>query len=144
MKKREEDHLIGMWKHPMGGWEIKYQQNGKQTSEYRKDKKEAELRAQYWKATLENPPEGSAADGEEVHPVLYWERMLRRIAELAINNPGDRDISATCRALASAATAAMRSAKYLPAPGLTSSPDSAPVQAEIGNLTTEQLKELLG
>lgn len=141
MKKKEEDHFIGMWRHPTGGWEIKYQQNGKKTSEYRRDRKEAELRAQYWKSSLEGAPEEGAS---QEHPVLYWERTLRQVAELALSNPNNRDISATCRAIASAATAAMRSAKYLPAPGVEASPDGAPVSADISNLRTEDLERHAG
>jgi len=141
MKKEDRDHLVGMWKHPVGGWEICYKQEGKKHSEYRKDKKEAELRAAYWKTTLENPPEDG--EGDEEHPVIYWERILRRVAELALKNPTDRDIAATCRSLASAATAALRTAKYIPAPQRTAAPDSAPIQTDINGLTTEQLADLL-
>lgn len=139
MQKKENDHFIGLWRHPVGGWEIKYQLSGKKISEYRKDHNEARLRAEYWKSTLDGPPKDS---GEE-HPVIYWERMLRRIAEVAIANPSDRDVSATCRALASAAQAAIRTAKYLPAPR-QASPDDSPVSGDISNMTTEEMERLLG
>jgi len=141
MLKKENDRFIGMWHHPTGGWEIRYQQNGQQHSEYRHDENEARLRSDYWKATLEDPSQ--AADSSEEHPVLYWERILRRIAELVLSNPSDRDVAATCRALASAAQAAMRTAKYIPAPRMQASPDAAPVSGDVGNLTTEQLQSML-
>jgi hypothetical protein len=142
MKKRDYDRLIGIRRHQEGGWEISYQQNGKKHSEYRRDEKEARLRAQYWKATLENPQEPQGSDSE--HPVHYWERILRKVAELALSNPSDKDIAATCRSIASAATAAMRSAKYIPAPGIETSPDGAPVPSDISTLRTEDLEKLVG
>ena len=138
MQKKDHDHFIGLWRHPKGGWEIRYQLNGKKQSEYRKDKHEAELRAEYWKATLSGPPQES----EEEHPVYYWERILRRVAELALANPNNKEIAATCRSLASAAQAAMRTAKYIPAPREVA-PDSAPITGDISNMSTEEMKKLV-
>lgn len=138
MKKKDHDHFIGKWKHP-AGFEIKYQLGGKKHSEYRKDEKEAELRADYWRKTLD----GDTDPGKDEHPVFYWERVLRRVAELALKNPTDRDISATCRALASAATAGLRTAKYLPAPGTTPSEDDDNVTGDVANMTTEEMEKLL-
>ena len=141
MQKRENDRLLGVWKHSVGGWEIKYQQGGKKFSEYRKDETEARLRGDYWKATLESPQE---QDDSYEHPVIYWERKLRQITELMLAEPHNKELSATCRAMASAATAAMRTAKYIPAPRQVASPDSAPITGDVTNLTTEQMEELLG
>ena len=140
MRRRPENHLVGIWRHPVGGWEISYKKDGKKHSEYRKDETEARLRADYWKAQLENPPEDSQ---EAEHPVHYWERQLRKIAEMALANPGDKDIANTCKAVATAATAALRTAKYISAPVGIASPDGAPVSGEIENFTTEQLKSLV-
>lgn len=142
MRKRDEDHLIGIWRHKIGGWEIKYKKDGKEHSEYRKDRKEAELRGQYWKAALESPPDVS--DLSEEHPVHYWEKTLRRVTELALKHPKDKSIAATCRSIAAAATAALRSCKYIPAPGCEASPDGAPLASEIQNLSTEDLERLAG
>lgn len=142
MRKREDDHLVGVWKHPTGGWEIKYQKGGKKFSEYRKDRREADLRAAYWRSTLANPPQ--AEEGEYEHPVIYWERLLRRAAEMALNNPGNKEIAETCRSLASAANAALKSARYLDAPPtMTSNSDDIKSPDDIKNMTTEELKELL-
>jgi hypothetical protein len=142
VQKRENDRLIGMWVHPVGGWEICYYKDGKKHSEYRKDKKEAELRAEFWKASL-TPPSETPADEDYVHPVIYWERKLRDVVEMMLSQPGDRELAATCRAIAAAATAAMRSAKYLRAPDQETNPDSAPIQGDITKLTTQELADLV-
>jgi hypothetical protein len=142
VRKKPENHLLGMWRHPVGGWEICYKKDGKKFSEYRREEAEAKLRAEYWKATLESPPGESWS--EEDHPVRYWERKLREIAELALSNPTDKQIADTCKAIAAAATAALRTAKYIPAPGIAASPDSAPIQGDITSLTSEQLERLNG
>ena len=139
MQKKENDRFIGLWRHKAHGWEIKYQQNGKKHSEFRKDEREAKLRAEYWKAVFDTPPEGS----DEVHPVIFWERMLRQAAALLLKNPTDKDVAATCRSVAAMATAAMRTAKYIPAP-IQSSPDGAPVTGDMSNMTSEELREVLG
>jgi len=141
MKKKPENHLIGIWKHPVGGWEISYKKDGKKHSEYRRDESEAKLRAEYWKAYLENPPDESHP--QEEHPVHYWERQLRKITEMAIADPDNKQLSDTCRAIAAAATAALRTAKYIPAPLSASSPDAAPIKGDVENLTTEQLSSLI-
>ena len=141
MRKQEQDRFIGLWKHPVGGWEIKYQQDGKKRSEYRKSQDEAKLRAEYWKALLEMPQD-DPEDGEE-HTVHYWERILRQFAELILADPENKQLADTGRALAATATAALRTAKYVPAPTRTTSPDSAPIQADISTLTTEQLSKLI-
>ena len=68
MKKINEDHLVSKhpWPHKTGGFEIVYQKNGKKHSEYRRDKREAELRCEYWKKTL---APGAPPDEDE-HPVI--------------------------------------------------------------------------
>lgn len=139
MQKKEHDHFIGMWRHPQGGWEIRYQQAGKKKSEYSKEEQAAKLRADYWKATLGQAPE----ETEYEHPVLYWEKQARQAAKLAMDNPHDRDISATCRAVASLIQAAMRTCKYIPAPQMQVAPDSAPITGDVSNMTTAELEELL-
>jgi hypothetical protein len=140
MEKRENDRLIGVWRHPQGGWEIKYQKDGKKHSEYRQDEAEARLRAAFWKESLETPGE---QDEEYVHPVTYWDLMLRRFAEMLVANPSDRDLSAACRAIASAAQAAMRTAKYIPAPKQNAAPDGPPVAGDVSKMTTEEMEALL-
>lgn len=141
MEKRENDRLVGVWRHPQGGWEIKYQKDGKKHSEYRQDEAEARLRAEFWKTSLETP--GDTPD-EYVHPVTYWDTMLRRFAEMLVANPSDRDISMACRAIASAAQAAMRTAKYIPAPKQNAAPDSAPITGDVSSMTTAELEKVLG
>lgn len=141
MEKKEYDHFIGLWRHPNGGWEIKYQQAGKKKSEYSKEKHVAELRAEYWKATLGAPP--SEQEEAYEHPVFFWERKLREVADLLLSNPSDRDIAGACRSVASAATAALRAVKYIPAPALEASPDSAPITGDVSNMTTEEMERHL-
>jgi len=139
--KKDYDHFIGLWRHKQHGWEIKYQQNGKKSSEFRKDEREAKLRADYWKATLGVDPEDTNSDDE--HPVIYWEKMLRQAAELLIRNPTDKDVASSCRSVAAMATAAMRTAKYIPAPAQDVS-DGTSVSGDISNLSTEDMEKLLG
>lgn len=141
MRRKPEDHFIGYWKHNVGGWEICYKKGGKKYSEYRRDETEAKLRAEFWKASLENPP---SQESDEEHPVHYWERKLREVAELAISNPSDKDIANTCKAVAMAAGAAMRAARYIPAPVTSVAPNGAPITGDINSLTTEQLESLNG
>lgn len=141
MEKRENDRLIGVWRHPQGGWEIKFQKDGKKQSEYRQDEAEARLRGDFWKSSLENP---QAVPDEYVHPVTYWDTMLRRFAEMLVASPQDRDLSASCRAIASAAQAAMRTAKYIPAPRQNAAPDASPIEGDVSAMTTAQMEKLLG
>jgi hypothetical protein len=143
MRKREDDRLIGVWRHPVAGWEIKYQQGGKKISEYRKDEREARLRADYWKAALERPQDSSPSANSEEHIVHYWDRKLRQIAELLLASPGDREMASACRSIASAAQAAMRAAKYIPAP-ISCSPDAPAKAADLSSMTTEEIKSALG
>jgi len=141
MKKKEYDHFIGLWKHKVHGHEIKYQKDGKQKSEFRKDEREAQLRADYWKVTLEHPAPGS----EQEHPVLFWERMLRQAAELLLKNPTDQDIANACRTVAAMATASMRAAKYIPAPVMdTEDEDGAVSSTGVTGMSTEQMEAALG
>jgi hypothetical protein len=138
MEKKEYDHFIGLWRHPKGGFEIKFQQGGKKQSEYRKDEKEARLRADYWKAVL-----GAPHESDSDHPVYYWERMLRNAAELLLKHPRNKDVAAACRSIASMATAAMRTCKYIAAP-VEQSPDAAPVSGDISNLSSEEIEGIVG
>jgi len=139
--KKDYDHFIGLWRHKHHGWEIKYQQNGKKISEYRGDEREAKLRADYWRTTLGADPEDSEGDAE--HPVIFWEKILRQAAMLLLKNPADKDVAGTCRSIAAMATAAMRTAKYIPAPAQDVS-DGASVSGDIGNLSEDDLEKLLG
>ena len=143
MKKREDDRLIGVWRHPVSGWEIKFQQNGKKISEYRKDEREARLRAEYWKAALERPQDSTSSVSSEEHIVHYWDRKLRQIAELLLASPGDREMASACRSIASAAQAAMRAAKYIPAP-VACMPDSTTKSGDLSSMTTEEMQAALG
>lgn len=140
--KREYDRLIGVWRHPASGWEIKYQRDGKKHSEYRQDEREARLRADYWRATLEGRDGGDHGDAVDEHIVYYWDRKLRQIAELLLSDPCNREIAATCRSIASAAQAAMRAAKYVPAPSSTS-PDSPSGPVDVTAMSSEEMKALL-
>lgn len=141
MDRCTADRLIGIWKHPQGGWEIKYSLNGKHHSEYRRDEREAKLRGSFWKETLANK------DGNDLgveHPVLYWDRKAREAADLAIKNPGDKDIQATCKSLAQLISAGLRCARYFPAPSQSITPDSSPITGDVSNMTSKEMEALIG
>lgn len=142
MRKRTEDGLVSEkpWPHPIGGYEICYRKNGKKHSEYRKDLREAELRCEYWRKTL---APGAPAEEYE-HPVHYWGRRLREAADLLVQNPQDKTLSAAARALASLASEGLKTARYLPAPPQKDTEADADLSGvDVGKLTSKELADLL-
>ena len=142
MRKKNEDHFVGgPWPHQMGGYEICYFKNGKKRSEYRKDKREAELRCEYWRTTL---APGKPKSDEEEHPVHYWGRVLKESAELLIKHPEDRAIAAAARALASLASEGLKTAKYLPPPPQKDAAEEIDLAGQnLDKMTSAELAKLL-
>lgn len=143
MKKKDYDHFVGgPYKHQTGGWENIYFKDGKRHSEYRKDKREAEMRAEYWKKTL--APGRPAEEEDQEHPVHFWNRTLREAAwHLKVNQ--DREAASVARALASLAAEGLKAAKFLPPPEQKHTGDDVNLgDADLDKLTSEELAELLG
>lgn len=143
MRRKDEDHFIGgPWPHTSGGYEIKYQLNGKKKSEYRKNEAEAKERCEYWKKTL---APGAPADSEEEHPVHYWNRVLRNAAELLNRDPENKAIAASARALSALAAEGLKVAKYIPPPAQKASDSAADIDpTALNNMSSEELAGLLG
>jgi hypothetical protein len=149
-KKGDADRFIGMWPHKAtGGYEIKYCLNGEKKSEYAKSQAKAERRKEFWikyfaDRDFVKPPD---PDGE-THPAIFWERKLREAAEFILANPGNDVALDAGKVLASMATAGMRAAAYHPPPeiGGEDGHDGGNMSIKGGNenMTTEELKELLG
>lgn len=145
MQKGDDNRFIGMWPHKgSGGFEIKYCLNGKETSEYRKSKVQAEKRADYWRKYFADRdfvvPDSTDS---ESHPAIFWERKLREAAEFILANPGNDVALDAGKVLASMATAGMRAAAYHPPPEFAPEEGNEKVAGDV-NMTTEELEKLLG
>jgi len=144
MKKIDEDHFIGgPWPHQAGGYEIKYQLNGKKRSEYRKDKREAEIRCEYWKKTLS--PGAPAEDHADEHTVHFWERLLRDLAIRLLADPENKAIQSAARSLSALAAEGLKTARYQPPPPQKSADTTEAVDpSKLNNMTSQELANLLG
>lgn len=144
--KGDENRFVGMWEHKgSSGYEIEYVKDGQHISEYRKSKVAAEKRADHWRQYFENrefiKPEPIDSHS---HPALFWERKLREAAEFILANPGNDLALDAGKVLASMATAGMRAAAYHPPPEIENSGEDNSKVAGNANMTTEELKALLG
>lgn len=116
MKKGDENRFIGgPWPHT-AGYEIKYSLNGQVKSEYRKDKVEAENRAQYWQAYFQDPASASKIARQKETTVQYWDRLLRNHAESLVRDPDNKTLIAAARALSSLASEGIKCAKMQTVP----------------------------
>lgn len=139
MKKGDENRFIGgPWPHHQG-FEIKYSLNGKVRSEYRKDPVEAQSRADYWKTYFEDPAQARKRTEEVENTVHYWDRVLRKHAELVLRDPENKALIAAARALSQLAAEGLKCAKIAPPREGDSQGDSK----DLDSLSTEELSALL-